>query len=299
MIKFGRNYTLDIQTNDKNHIIIKPPFTLEFDIIRNVLSSANTCTFRIYNLSAEHRKLIQKNIIDYDNIRSIVFMAGYGKNLSLAFTGDIQQAYSYRTGTEDITEINAFDGGFAFITSNTNRVFPAGTSELDMCKTMMKDLNGIKPGAVGQNFRGKLIRGTSKSGATSDILYEHSGGCFFIDNGRAYMLADNECLAPNGITVINADSGLLETPQQEESILRFPMLFEPKLRIAQKITLQSQTESWLNGDYRVVSLSHKGIISEAVGGEAVTVVGILAPFLGIAKGGSFGLTVVDEFGEQP
>ena len=52
MDKFGRNYLLTVQLQDLSPLVIEPPFTLEFDITQNILTSANVCQFRIYNLIA-------------------------------------------------------------------------------------------------------------------------------------------------------------------------------------------------------------------------------------------------------
>lgn len=287
MRKLGRNYRLTVQANDGSTLEIKPPFSLQFDIIRNVLSSANTCTFQIFNLSPNHRKLLQKNSNDFGNIRALYFQAGYGDDLSLCFSGNISQGYSVRQGTDYITSLEAFDGGFAFINSRTNLQIPAGTPRTNMVKSLVQQLPGVTLGAVGAQIQGTLPRSNSFKGSTTGILDELAGGSFFIDNGKAYILSDNECLAPAGVQTITAATGLLNTPIREQTKMSVEMVFEPKLRIAQLISLESR-ETYLNGRYKVVSLHHHGMISESVAGDAITEAGLLAPFAGIE------LTVIPE-----
>src|SRR5580658_479451 len=103
--KYNRNYLLKIQTDDLTFIQIQRPFTIEFDIIRNSLASANTSNFRVYNLAENTRSKIRRNQYDFGSAdpstqRLILFNAGYGSNLSLGFGGYVYNAYSVREGTD-------------------------------------------------------------------------------------------------------------------------------------------------------------------------------------------------------
>lgn len=277
--KFGRNYLLNVQTQSGSTLSIRPPFTIEFDITRNVLTSANVCSIRIYNLNANNRSQIRKNVNDYADLRVIQLLAGYGSNLSLAFEGNITQAWSVREGTNFITQIESFDGGFAFANAASNITFPAETEQRTVIETLVQNLAsaGVKPGVIG-DFPGQLTRGNAYSGNTCSLLQELTAGRFYIDNGKAFALADNECIA-GPISVINAASGLLNTPVREQTIITFDMLFEPRLIIGQQVRLESTTtdDRNVNGSYKVISLKHRGIISEAVAGDAITSVGLLQP----------------------
>ncbi len=272
MVKFNRNYVLTIQTPLGGELIIKPPFTIEFDITRNVLTSANVCSVRVYNLSERNRSLIRKDVTDYGDLRMIKLRAGYGDNLPVIFSGNISQAWSVREGTNMITQIECFDGGFAFANSQTNIEFPAGTDQRTVLATMAESLPGVEIGAIG-NYSGQISRGNSYTGSTVDILRDLSGGGFFVDNGKANILGDSECLQGE-IEVINSSSGLLGTPVRENTIINFDMIFEPRLLIGQKIKLESITAANFNGFYKVISVKHRGMISESVSGDAITSVGM-------------------------
>lgn len=293
--KFGRNYQLVVQTNTGQPIIQIPmlpqassspflnislPLTIEFDIIRNVLSSANTSTIRVYNLSQAHRNAIRKNVNDWGNVRTVQLYAGYGTSLPLIFSGNISQAWSWRDGVNFITQIEAFDAGWNFINSEVSLSFAAQTPRVNIAQALIALLNGVQLGAIGSAIQGNIPRGNSYSGNAINLLRELSGNGFYIDNQKAYILADNEYLQSAQIAQVSASDGLLNTPVLEQTIMHFDMLFEPKLKIGQLLNLQSQTEPILNGNYKVVSLGHKGTISAAVCGEAVTNVGLLAPYAG-------------------
>jgi hypothetical protein len=270
--KLGRNYNLQIQTQSGSILTIAPPFTIEFDITRNILTSANVSSVRIYNISQNNRNQIRKNVNDYGDLRQITLMAGYGINLPVVFTGNITQAWSVREGVNVITQIESYDGGFAFANGITNEQFPAGTPQSTIIASLAGSLPGVSIGAIG-NYPGTISRANSYSGTTTDLLRELTGGGFFIDNGKANCLGDSECLQGE-IQVINSASGLLGTPVREQTILNFDMLFEPRLVIGQQIQLQSITEANFNGFYKVISIKHRGMISEAVCGDAITSVGL-------------------------
>lgn len=281
MNKFGRNYELNIQTQRSTTLTVALPFTIEFDITRNVLSSANTSSIRVYNLSQNNRNQVRKNVTDYGDLRLISLRAGYGSNLPIIFSGNISHAWNVRESNNFITQVDSFDGGFAFANGFTQESFPSETPQQTVVETLLNNLDqqGVSFGAVG-NIQGVLSRGNSYSGPTTSLLKELSGGGFFIDNQKSYVLSDNEALPARGISVINAQSGLLGTPILEQTILHFDMIFEPRLIIGQVIKLDSLNPVVPNGDYKVVSLKHRGMISDAVCGDAITSVGLFSPLSG-------------------
>jgi hypothetical protein len=277
--KFGRRYQLIVQTNDGLTITIENPFTIEFDITRNNFSSANTATFRIFNLGQTVRNRILKNQNDIGNLKTVVFKAGYGENIPTLLYGNVVEAFSVREGVNFITEIRAFDGGAAYGNAKTNRQFGPGVSYREIIQSVISDLApfGITPGAIG-SFPGNTtsIRGTSYSGVTIDILSRDLvPGAFFIDNGKANCLNQDEYI--DGQTfIITSATGLLGTPIREASFLNIDILFEPQLFVGQLVKLDSSTGANYNSTYKVISLKHRGMISDAVCGNAVTSVGVLA-----------------------
>jgi len=273
--KRQRNYTLRAQTALSilpEDVVIEPPFTLEFDITRNLLSSANTSTMRIYNLSEERRNQLRKDRFTDTVYRGIQLEAGYGDTKPIIFKGNISQAWSVRQGTNQITTIECFDGGYALVNGQISTQFAKGTNVNAIMEAITKTLPKVDFGAIG-DFEGKISRGNTYSGNTADILQQLSGGSLFIDNERVYILNPDEIIA-GSIDVISADTGLLGSPVREETQIVFDMLFEPRLTIGQGIQLISVTEPIFNGFYKVVSLKHRGTISEAVSGSATTTVGL-------------------------
>jgi hypothetical protein len=136
-------------------------------------------------------------------------------------------------------------------------------------------------GAVG-NYPGITPRATSYTGSAIDVINQLTGNGFFIDNGIGYALPNNQfTLTAGPPPLIDASSGLLDTPILENGLLSFNMIFEPNLTIGTGVNLVSKTlESSLqkqltinnnfSGFYKVTSVKHRGMISETVCGNVVT-----------------------------
>lgn len=279
MVKLQRNYSLSIElppdgTGATSNLIIEPPFTLELDITRNDLSSTNTASLRIYNLSAQHRNQIRKDQFDGDNLRRVTLRAGYGNNLPIVLNGNITQAWSTREGTSFITQIEAFDGGYASGNAVFTQQFPEGTPQKDVVDSMVDSLApyGVNKGTIGE-YPGTISKGNSYGGNTVDLLREITGGEFFIDNGIAHCLGDQEVLEGE-IFTINSASGLLGTPIRELLFFRFDMIFEPRLFLGQQVLLDSSTGVNFNGYCKVISLHHRAMIAQSISGDAITSVGL-------------------------
>ena len=277
--KFGRNYFLQVQNpNGGATVTIEPPFTLEFDINREYYSAANAASIRIYNLGAVTRDLLRHDQIDMGYHQSVILQVGYGELLSTVLIGTITQCWSVRQGNNYITEIIAHDLGFAFANAQLNMQNPAGTDFSTILKQMVGTLTsfGVQVGHISNTFSGTTNRGSSYVGSTTDILTDLTGGGFFVDNGVAHCLQDYECL-PDAIYLINSDTGLLGTPLKENAFWKFDMILEPNLKLGQRVKIESNSQiTNINQIYKVLSLHHRGTISEAVCGEVITTVGCQA-----------------------
>lgn len=275
MNKFGRNYELYAQASDGETKVIKYPFTLEFDVKRSLFGSPNISSFRIYNLSTLNRAALRKDVNNNlgsiaEDSRGIYLRAGYGETMPIIFKGTISQAWSVREGVDWITEIQSFDGGFAYANGSLDENFKQQTTNRTIIESMVNSLKkyGVEAGAIG-DYEGEIARGNAYSGSTTEILRELTGGGFFIDNAKAHCLKQNEVLAVNNL-VINASSGLLGTPLRETTNVHIDILFEPRVVAGQAVLLESFGDVTFNGLYKVMSIHHKGVISEAVSGSATT-----------------------------
>jgi len=270
--KFDRNYVLKVQRTDDPalSIEIKRPFTIDFEIQRNYLSSGCNSTITIYNLSESTRAQIRKDQQEYALFKAVSLAAGYGKDLSTLFIGQVDEAASIRNNVDFSTTIQAHDTGQTPQLADVSVSYKAGTSNRSIILDLIDKLKpyGIQPGAIG-DVQGKITKGAAYSGNAIDILRDLTGGSFFIDAGRANVIFNNEFIE-GGEFLINAESGLLGTPVQQGFKTTLNMLLEPKLFIGRRVRVEVESELNFNGSYRVIALKHKAIISDAVNGPAIT-----------------------------
>lgn len=300
LLKFQRNYELEVVGNDGRLYIFPYPLTLEFMVKRNVLASANTGNFRVYNLGQQHRNVIYKNQFDINvSFRSLVLKAGYGVGqaitLPIIFQGNVMQAQSYRLekSVNFITEIDGYDYGWVMTNAKSNRNYPAGTvTQSKIIKDLIGDLQVTVPtdptnkgaalsvGAVSPQFDVPYNQNVAIVGNTWDALQKVTNNQAYIDNGNVYCLFENDVFEGD-LTIIDSQTGLLGTPKKQQNFLIVEMLFEPRLQVGQQVQIISSSLSQYpnsnNGIFKVVGIEHRGTISGAVGGECKTVVSCLLP----------------------
>lgn len=281
MLKFGRNYALSVQIGTGNSTafnIIKPPLTLELEINKTNTGGANNGVFRVFNLSKERRSEIRYDYTNFSIYKGISLLAGYGNNLSVVFKGNITNAFSAREGANFVTTIIANDGGLGLTNANLGDDDKSQSSAGMSLKAILTNLAGTmnKPefgnigiGKIG-DFPDKSLLSKAYNGNTAQVLSELSGKAFYIENEKIYILKDNEFI-DQGIKIIDASTGLLETPLLESSNLTVTMLFEPDLLLNQRVQLNSVTaDASFNTTYKVITIKHHAIISDAVCGDATT-----------------------------
>lgn len=272
-MKFDRKYTLSIEVAGGQNVTLELPLSVEFTIERNSLASANTATFRIFNLGEKTRNLIYFDRYNITEFRAIQFRAGYKDFAPLIFNGTVRQAYSYRTGVDMITEIEAYDGGFPMVNGFTSMTIGSGNTAAQVLRSLAASLPGITASPIIGTFNTINSRGEVLFGPTWDLINQKSNGLATIDNGQVKALQNNEVIEGE-IPLIDSSTGLLGSPRRSDALLEFDLLFEPRLTVGQVLDLKSTTNPIFNGRYKVMGFSHRGIISPAVAGDAVTSVSL-------------------------
>lgn len=266
--KFGRRYRLTIHmTDDPEIIIIEPPFTIQFNIERGISSSQNTMLLEIYNLGEVLRNRIYQDPWTKFTNNVVILEAGYN-NLSVIFTGYIQQASSVRQGSDIVTTISAFDGFLDLVNTQSSKTMAAGALNKDVIQTLIGDFKNLNLGAIG-DFAGEFKRPVVLNGNTYVILKQYTNNACYVDLGKVYALQDNEVIGGD-IPVIDSSTGLLQTPQRSDAYLNILTIFEPEISLSQVIQLSSEVLPLYDGQYKVIGITHSGIISEAIGGQCTS-----------------------------
>jgi len=272
-VKFGRNFLISISDYGSTEVkTIAPPFTIKFNITRNMTGAPSGGLVQIYNLNKDSRAFIRKDKADPGFIKGISFLAGYGSELSTLMMGDIYVGSSERVGVDNITTVEAYDGGVSYLNSDTEVQYVTGTPTRSILENLARSLSkyGIKPGAISETYTTKNKRGSAYSGNTIDIMNNLSGGGVFIDNGKINVLRDNEYIMGDTLS-ITAKTGLLNTPKRENTDIVFNMLLEPRVYLGQKLKVDIGNKEF-DGEYLVRTINHSGTISQAIGESAVTAI---------------------------
>lgn len=287
MVKFNREYSLAVQAIDGEIVPFALPYSIEFDVRREAMGQANHASIKIYNLAPATRNRLRKDSTDIDIFRRVYLKVGYDKSQSTIFDGTMSRCWSYRDGVNFITEIEAYDGGFAYLNKELTLNYRAGTTYQELAEDAFKQLSnvGVSKGAIG-NFTSEMKRAGSFSDKAVVVLKKLFGNNFFIDNGRLSFLQDFETL-PGSPTVINSQSGLLGTPLLEGGLVTCELILEPRFVIGQYVELDStaffsggsdlgdqfkhaNNINNFNASYKIVGISHAGTISPRVAGSAKT-----------------------------
>lgn len=284
-VKFQLTYRLEVEDKFGTIRVIEYPLTLDFTIERNTMAGFNTAELTVYNLADNLRSLLVRNNISFSDTRTIKLYAGYlsqassSLDLPLVFSGYVQNCVSNRETVDWMTTFSCFDPDPITRNKNISVSYAAGSFQSgnvqDIVNTYMAP---VTFGKIGNLFSDNptLPRGNSYSGSALSILRQITNKNFFVDNGKAYVLAPWECLPNTGVKVLDASTGLLGSPSYEQTYVNCRMIFEPRIVMAQQITLDSD-QSYLNGTFKVVAFGHNGRISGSSGGEAITTISLYNP----------------------
>lgn len=278
-VKFGRNYRAEFEIGKRDNeemiveekLIISYPFTLNLHIDSGFSNASNLGIFQFINLSRQDQAALW--IDEYNSGKKYVKMslyAGYGDIMPLVFEGFFLKCTSYReSGSVNwVTQISAYDGGMLFQYGYVNMCSAKGTKLIDLVNYMTKEY-GVKPGYITPDIP-PLPRNRTFIGQTMDLLNREYGGYdIFIEKGELNILGAND-VVPGDIQVISAETGLLGSPQRGNLYTLIDLIFEPRLRLRQAVSLYSNNLPEFNNLYEVVKIVHNGIISPSLGGKLIT-----------------------------
>lgn len=284
MQKFNRNYKIIFEVGKRSgdnltdmtpeqEIEVAYPFTLNFKVSTGInLSSSASCELQLLNLPENTQKALFKDNFMNDKYILMALYAGYQDTMPLIFYGFVTQCQSYRQGgsTDYVTEIQADANSLFSLFAISNVTFTANTDPINMVKELIKDCPGYKLGYLTPKLK-PIPRDKTFIGQTLDLLGKEYGGYdVFIYNNEVNILDYNEVIPSDELMVITSESGLLGSPRRANQFLMIDMLFEPRIKIAQAIELQSDSLPWFNQIYKVQAVEHSGVISPVQSGNATT-----------------------------
>ena len=263
--RFERDYELTVQVTSGEAVVVRPPMRVSFSANKSAVGGLNKLAVQIYNLTPTHRLALAKDAEDPKRI-AISFRVGYKDSMQLLFKGTIHRGTNAREGADFVTELECLDGGHDFLTGFTSATVKGKALAVD---AVLADLPNTG--------KGKLTTLTDTTrpivlvGPPARLLDRLVGGgeTWYVDDEKLYILKDREVVS-NFIPVVNAATGLLNTPTREASKVTFDTLLNPTLRIGGLCKLESISAPQMDGIYKMESIGYNGDNYGAVWSQSVT-----------------------------
>lgn len=208
METFYRDYRLTVGLGNQA-VIIEPPMSVSFKALESVdKKSLGKLTVSINGLKPSTRLQLIKAEDDPKYI-PVRLEVGYDGKLRQVFQGSVKSGAVKREGAIHVVSLECEDGGHDYINAFTSRTVRGKEQVVD---SVLLDMPNTKKGSITaqqQLIRPKVLVGRS-SKIISDMLSPDES--FYIKDERVHILKASEVTSGN-IPVVNARSGLLNTPQ--------------------------------------------------------------------------------------
>ena len=250
--RFMRDYELIIKTNTGEAIIVRPPIRIQFDSVKSVDAGLNSCRVRIYNLSKDKRKKLVKDDTDTKTKLEFLLKAGYNK-IETLFKGFILESFSEKSGADIVTTIVAMDGLVDAQGSYTSTTVKKG----DAINVILKDMPNTTRARISERpvvNRAKVLVGNSLKLVENNLKDDET---YYIDEGKLYIIKQNEVVS-DIVPLVNASTGLLNTPTKKKYEVTFNTLLNPSIRIGCQVKIESIYAENLNGTYKVLTITYRG-----------------------------------------
>lgn len=250
--RFDRDFELTVSVGGGREVIVKPPMRISFSANKSVSGGLNKLTCRIYNLQPSNRLALTKDAEGREVI-PISLRVGYKGTMALIFKGTVYRGQNFREGPDFITELESLDGGTQVLGAFISTTVRGKDRALDA----VRQTTGLGKGKT--TTQEPLVRPRVLIGPTAHVLDEllEEGATWYVDDEQLYVLKSDE-VTSSFVPVVNAATGLLNTPTREQSKVTFDTLMNPTLRIGSLCKLESQSAPHMNGLYRIIEMGYSG-----------------------------------------
>lgn len=239
--QFGRKVSL---------LLVEGEQALDLSFLRFRFSTAqedeespNNCSIRVYNLSEDTVRKVQK---EYTRV---ILQAGYENGaFGVIFDGTIKQFRIGREGdaVNSYIDILAADSDLAYNYATVNRTLAAGSSPADRITAIIaaKSKYGVKPGVLvipstgGVLPRGKVLFGMAKTMMRSEV--QNIGSTWSLQNGQVNVIPLDGYL-PGETVVLSALTGLIGRVEQTQDGLRARCLLNPKIVVGGLVKIDNKS----------------------------------------------------------
>jgi len=252
--RFDRDYRLRVEVANGRTVEVAPPLRVVFDVQKSAAGGLNKMNLSVYNLEERKRLSLVKDAEQTEKRIPIELSVGYQGSVRLLFKGTVHRGQNLREGPDLISELESLDGGHAYLNGFTSETVRTKDQAIE---TLRRGLPETSRGKITEQR--PLIRPRVLVGSSGKLLNRvlDDGETWYIDNEKLYIVRGDEVVS-SFIPVVEAATGLLNTPTREQSKVTFSTLMNPTLRIRGLCRLKSATAPHLNGVYHIESMNVSG-----------------------------------------
>lgn len=209
---------------------------IRFRIVQSDVQTPNHAIIRVFNLSDATARAVQKEFF------TVTLQAGYIDGpYGVIFTGNIKQVRRGRVSqTDTYLDILAADGDEGYNFGTVNGALAAGWKAQDVLAAARKGLNAqagytpdLPPAAAS---RGKVMFGMARDTVRDLALTRQAA--WSIQNGQLQLVPITSYI-PGTITVLTAQTSMVELPVQTEGGISAKCLINPNLRIGSLVQIDN------------------------------------------------------------
>jgi hypothetical protein len=209
-----------------------PGFRVKFDYEKTVRPTPNTANIQIYNLHPSTEAKIKKA---YDDSQGdVTLWAGYLANPRIVFRGTVRYVFTYKDGTDWITEVQAADGDKDHHSALVNLTLQAGQTPLDLVHAILDvfqigrtNQGGYVQVAATPYLRGKTVSAPART--LLDRISADNGANWSIQDGALHIV-EAAAVLPSEAIIVNSDTGMLGAPEITGKGIMVKMLLNPQVR---------------------------------------------------------------------
>lgn len=282
---FGRNAEVTIDT------LKLVGFDVRFTVVKTLKPLPNTCKLQIFNLNEDHRAQLEQLQPTQGTLKTskvtksggggktsllattgipVKIEAGYGKNLSQIWLGDLRTINSIRDGADWVTTLECGDAEKAYQNARIHVSYGAKTPIETALRAMIRAL-GVGEGNVAKivaslNMNGTAIypHGAVIAGSVAQQLTDFARSAdleWSVVDGSIQFLNRGKALAAKAIQ-LSSDTGMLGSPTVDaDGLATFKMLLIPDVRPGSLIVADAER---IKGNYRVEKATWN---ADTAGGE--------------------------------
>ena len=276
MSQFNRVVEVEIIDQYGGKAVVIRDLAIKFSVDKTSLSTKDSCSIEIYNLSEDTRNSIDKTG------STVILKAGYKDDgLNVIFTGDVSSFEQSYVAPNWITKINAKDGKISLDKTKISIVFSEYTKITKMISDIVAKAGWTKNNDIMKlkNVEDFELSGGYMGNDLVKPVLDFLCGMIKVqwsiqDNAITFSTLDG--VSSETVTVVSADTGMIGIPQKEEKPVdtvskktknsktannapgyRVKSLIKHTLRPGSKVHLISDKLK-LNGEFKVGEVHHSG-----------------------------------------